>query len=130
VVDFKLFIEAAKVVLPAPFPISVEVPEVPAIACSANPDRDGTPVQTAMIGELIDRETIWVLATLAVILPSIHHLTRASSATFYNGLLVVVVPEKPADSIVELQLAFPSGHLWSPVSIVWCASLAKILRRI
>jgi len=96
----------------AHFPVfSVKVSEPPTIPQLENPDRYGTPVQTAMIGVLVVGEVVGVLATLAVLLQRIYHLTRDSSAAFYDYLPVDIVSEKPADKIAVSQLTFSIGHL-------------------
>lgn len=112
-----LFVEVTKVVFLAFLPVPLEIPEAPAIAHDENPDWDSALVQTAAIRKLVERITIWVLATPAVVLPPIHHLTGDSLVAFCNALPIDIVSEKPADNVVELQLIFP-WHLWPPVMVV------------
>lgn len=95
----------------------VEIPETPAITHPADPDRDGALVQVTTLEELLDREAIGTLATLAVVLPPGYYFTRNSAKTFCDDLPIDVVSEKPAEGI-ELQSAFLSSHLGPPVLVV------------
>jgi hypothetical protein len=62
-------------------------------------------------------EVIWVLATFAVVLPSIHYLTRGFAMALCNDLTINIVSEKPTDGI-ELQFTFLFLHFRPPVLVV------------
>ncbi|MDO8471416.1 MAG: hypothetical protein Q7S49_02300 [bacterium] len=94
-----LFIKVAKMILPAPLPISLEVSEAPAIAHPADPEPDGALVEVATFEELMDGKTVRILAALAVVLPRGCHLTRDPSATISYGLPINIMSEQPADDI-------------------------------
>ena len=104
---------------PAPraffLPISLEISEAPAVAHPADPQQDGALVQIATFEKLFDRETVWNLATFAVVLPPSHHLARDPPAAFGNNLPIDIVSEQPANDI-ELQSISLSRHLLSLLS--------------